>query len=182
MRRPGRAQGRHDRHSNRPEPAEPAAPVGDGPGGRRELGGHRVSIDTSRTPNRTLVCYKETHANAKIDPHAAWTGTSCDPRFSPPSDGRRPENALTGTIFTANDGSRDRVTVPTAEGRMRFWRNTGVATLGAGQVATLTNGSLTALADGVQGPNGVYAYGNGGVFPTDTWFKSNYWADIVFER
>ena len=26
------------------------------------------SIDGSNTPYRTLVCYKETHANAKIDP------------------------------------------------------------------------------------------------------------------
>ncbi len=26
------------------------------------------SIDASGTPYRTLVCYKETHANAKIDP------------------------------------------------------------------------------------------------------------------
>ena len=51
---------------------------------------------------RTLVSYKETHANAKIDPNTAWTGTWRDPRFSPPADGGRPENALTGTIFTVN--------------------------------------------------------------------------------
>ena len=31
-----------------------------------------------------------------------WTGTWRDPRFSPPSDGGRPENALTGTIFMVN--------------------------------------------------------------------------------
>ena len=31
-----------------------------------------------------------------------WTGTWRDPRFSPPADGGRPENALTGTIFTVN--------------------------------------------------------------------------------
>ena len=51
---------------------------------------------------RTLVCYKETHANAKIDPigPTVWTGTWRDPRFSPPADGGRPENALSGTIFT----------------------------------------------------------------------------------
>ena len=49
------------------------------------------SIDAAGTPNRTLVCYKETHANAKIDPTSAWTGTWRDPRFSPPSEagGRR---------------------------------------------------------------------------------------------
>ena len=43
------------------------------------------SIDGSQTANRTLVCYKETWANAKIDPNPAWTGTWRDPRFSPPT-------------------------------------------------------------------------------------------------
>ena len=57
------------------------------------------SIDGSNTANRTLVCYKETHANAKIDPSPEWTGTWRDPRFSPPADGGRPENELSGTIF-----------------------------------------------------------------------------------
>ena len=43
------------------------------------------SIDGSGTPYRTLVCYKETKANAKIDPLPdVWTGTWRDPRFSPP--------------------------------------------------------------------------------------------------
>ncbi len=56
------------------------------------------SIDGTGTPYRTLVTYKETHANAKIDPlPGVWTGTWRDPRFSPPADGGRPENALTGT-------------------------------------------------------------------------------------
>ena len=57
------------------------------------------SIDASGTPYRTLVCYKESKDNAKIDPSPAWTGTWRDNRFSPPSDGGRPENALTGTIY-----------------------------------------------------------------------------------
>ena len=48
------------------------------------------SIDGSNSPHRTLVSYKETHANAKIDPDPAWTGTWRDPRFSPPADGGRP--------------------------------------------------------------------------------------------
>ena len=61
-----------------------------------------ASIDGDNTPYRTLVWYKETHANASdrsADP-TDWTGTWRDPRFSPPADGGRPENALTGTIFT----------------------------------------------------------------------------------
>ena len=48
------------------------------------------SIDGSGTPYRTLVCYKETHANAKIDPLAdVWTGTWRDPPLQP-AGRRRP--------------------------------------------------------------------------------------------
>jgi YVTN family beta-propeller protein len=100
------------------------------------------SIDPSATAYRTLVSYKETHAGAKIDPSATWTGTWRDPRFSPPSDGGRPENALTGTIFTVNCCSGVGIEVPSAEGKMRLWRNTSVASLSAGQVATLSAGTL----------------------------------------
>jgi hypothetical protein len=101
------------------------------------------SIDGTATPYRTLVSYKETHANAKIDPTTTWTGTWRDPRFSPPSDGGKPENALTGTIFMANDvGTPFAIQVPEAEGKMRLWRNTSVATLAAGQVATFPTGTL----------------------------------------
>jgi N,N-dimethylformamidase beta subunit-like, C-terminal/Domain of unknown function (DUF4082)/Cadherin-like domain/Bacterial Ig domain len=101
------------------------------------------SIAPSGTPYRTLVTYKETHANAKIDPNPAWTGTWRDPRFSPPADGGRPENGLTGTIFTVNDGSVNRITVPAEDGKMRFWRNTNVANLAPGQSTTLTANALT---------------------------------------
>src|SRR5687768_4694835 len=101
------------------------------------------SIDGTSTPYRTLVSYKETHANAKIDPSSTWTGTWRDPRFSPPSDGGRPENALTGTLFMVNGPDRnDPMTVPAADGRMRFWRNTSIASLAPGTVATLPAGVL----------------------------------------
>lgn len=107
------------------------------------------SIDGSNTPYRTLVCYKETLANAVLDPDdpPTWTGTWRDPRFSPPADGGRPENALTGTIFTVdgigsdNPGNQS-IRVPAADGKMRFWRNTSVANLSAGQTATLPPGTL----------------------------------------
>ncbi len=102
-----------------------------------------ASIDGSSTSYRTLVCYKETHEGAKIDPSPEWTGTWRDPRFSPPSDGGRPENALTGTIFTVNGTRADAIAVPAADGKMRFWRNTpNVSSLGAGQVWTGPTGSL----------------------------------------
>ena len=102
------------------------------------------SIDGSNTPYRTLVCYKETHANQPIDPQdpTTWTGTWRDPRFSPPADGGRPENALTGTIFAVNGPRNDAITVPAAYGKLRFWRNTSIATLPANGIATLPVGTL----------------------------------------
>ncbi len=76
-------------------------------------------IDSAGDPYRTLVCYKETSANAKIDPDPAWTGTWRDPRFSPPSDGGRPENELTGQLFAVNDGpgGPESIIVPAADGQ-----------------------------------------------------------------
>ena len=43
-----------------------------------------------------------------------------------------------------------------------------------------TNGSLTALASGASGGDGVYAYGTGIIFPTNSFNASNYWVDVVF--
>ena len=100
------------------------------------------SIDASSTPYRTLVCYKETHAGAKIDPSPEWTGTWRDPRFSPPADGGRPENALTGTLFTVNNGATTAIQVPAEDGKVRFWRNTSIANLAPGSTATLTDNTL----------------------------------------
>ena len=100
------------------------------------------SIDTSVTSYRTLVCYKETKADKVIDPQTpTWTGTWRDSRFSPPADGGRPENALTGTIFKVNGGTTA-IQVPAADGKMRLWRNTDIATLTPGSTATLTDGTL----------------------------------------
>ena len=90
------------------------------------------SIDGSATPKRTLVTYKETLANAKIDPSPEWTGTWRDPRFSPPGDGGDPENALKGTIFNVNGMRFDTITVPAAYSSLRLWRNTSVANLAPG--------------------------------------------------
>ncbi len=95
------------------------------------------------TPYRTLVTYKETLDNAKTDPAGSnvWTGTWRDPRFSPPADGGRPENALTGTSFSANCCTTD-MTVDGVDGQMRFWRGTRVAGLSPGQSTTLGSGIL----------------------------------------
>ena len=95
------------------------------------------SIDGSGTSHRTLVSYKETHADAKIDPLTnVWTGTWRDPRFSPPADGGRPENGLTGTMFAINCCAINMV-VGQADGQMRFWRNTRVANLATNATTTI---------------------------------------------
>jgi hypothetical protein len=79
-----------------------------------------------------MVCYKETAANAKIDPvDDIWTGTWRDMRFAATTDGGKPENAVTGTIFTVN-GNGDlghEIDVQGEFARLRFWRNTQVAQL-----------------------------------------------------
>jgi uncharacterized repeat protein (TIGR01451 family) len=107
------------------------------------------SIDGTNTAYRTMVVYKETLAFAKIDPAdpPTWTGTWRDPGFSPPADGGRPENALTGTIFMVNGPGSDNpgnlsIRIPAADGKMRFWRNTTIANLASGQTATLPAGTL----------------------------------------
>ncbi|MFE3779757.1 DUF4082 domain-containing protein [Amycolatopsis sp. NPDC059090] len=100
------------------------------------------AIGQSANDWRTVVCYKETKASAKIDPSPQWTGTWRDPRFSPPSDGGRPENSLLGQIFTVNGRRDDSMSVPSAYGKMRLWRNTPLATMAAGNVYTFQPGTL----------------------------------------
>ncbi len=103
------------------------------------------SIDGSSTTYRTLVSYKETHNNAPLDPldPPTWTGTWMDPRFSPPADGGRPQNALTGTLFTVNCcTTTSTISVPQTYSALRFWRNTRVATLPAGGSTSLSTALL----------------------------------------
>ena len=102
------------------------------------------SIDGSNSPYRTMVCYKETLAGQPTDPAdpPTWTGTWRDPRFSPPGDGGRPENALTGTLFYVQGVRNDAIAVPALYGRLRFWRNTAIAALQPGEVYTFPVGTL----------------------------------------
>ena len=44
----------------------------------------------------------------------------------------------------------------------------------------MTSGPITALANGVDGGNGVFFYGAGGGFPNLTWNSTNYWVDVVY--
>ena len=59
---------------------------------------------TRALPYRTMVVYKESLDSAQTDPAdpPTWTGEWMDPRFSPPGDGGRPQNALTGQLWTVN--------------------------------------------------------------------------------
>ncbi len=108
------------------------------------------SIDQSQTEFRTMVTYKETVDGAPTDPSDEWTGTWRDPRFQccglggclgcpGPSGGGKPENALTGTIFTANQIKSNEVnfatnmTVSSDYSALRFWRDTEIAELQQGQ-------------------------------------------------
>jgi methionine-rich copper-binding protein CopC len=104
-----------------------------------------TSIDGSGQAYRTLVTYKESKAQAKIDPAPVWTGAWRDPIVSPPYDGGRPENALSGTAYTVDRGADNvgtPITVSSDYSSLRFWRNTSVATLDPGQTATLGDSVL----------------------------------------
>lgn len=105
-----------------------------------------ASIDGTGTPYRTLVCYKESLADAKIDPLPnVWTGLWRDPRFSPPADGGIPENLLGGTIFTVNrgpDAVGTPIEVPYEFRQLRIWRHTDIQNLQPGQVAQLGQHTL----------------------------------------
>ncbi|WP_247776480.1 DUF4082 domain-containing protein [Bradyrhizobium sp. CW1] len=96
------------------------------------------SIDGSGTANRTLISYKDTHANALIDPTGKATGNYSDPRFGPPL----PSNELTGTLFAVNAFRYDTITIPYSMTQLRFWRNTAVAQTSPGQTASLVPGLL----------------------------------------
>lgn len=103
----------------------------------------RWATDAAGENYRTLITYKESLDNAQTDPSdpPTWTGAWYDPRFSPPADGGRPQNALTGQLWTVNAGT-SAITVPSQYARLRFWRNTAVADLQPGQSATLTAETL----------------------------------------
>ncbi len=102
------------------------------------------SADGSNTSYRTLISYKETHFDAPVDPSdpPTWTGAWADPRFSPPADGGKPSNSLSGQQFEVNSGTSD-ITVPSQYSKLRLWKNTAVANLGAGQSVTLGAGDGT---------------------------------------
>jgi hypothetical protein len=99
------------------------------------------STDGSNTPYRTLVTYKETIDQIVLDPldPPVWTGSWRDPSFSPPADGGRPENALSGTIFMVDAWRSDIIKIPAPMTQLRFWRNTSVAAVKSGSASLVQN-------------------------------------------
>ena len=71
-----------------------------------------------------------------------WTGTWRDPRFSPPADGGRPENALTGTIFTVNCGHDGDSRSPQPKARCASGATRRSPTSAPGASPTLPDGTL----------------------------------------
>src|SRR6185295_2337912 len=92
------------------------------------------------TPYRTLVGYKDTLGGVKLDPMLnVTTGTWRDTRFGAPvADGGKPENGLTGQLWTVNTGT-SAITVPASMAKLRLWKNT--------RVENLTSGSATLAPD-----------------------------------
>ena len=90
------------------------------------------SIDGTNTPYRTMVCYKDTKDNTQIDP-VSPTPSWRDPRFA----GFAPENSLSGTLWMMQ-GTSIPLDVTAAEGKLRLWRNTGLASMAAGTSTTVS--------------------------------------------
>ena len=103
---------------------------------------HRRRRDTAY---RTLVSYKETHANAKIDPAAGdptWTGTWRDPALQPAGRRRTTRERADRARSSWSTPAPPRSRCPAADGKMRFWRNTSVASLAAGPDGDARHGTL----------------------------------------
>ena len=94
------------------------------------------SFDASKTPNRTVVEYKDIWSGTQLDPNGTANGGAGlfrDPVYGPGT----PENSLSGTIFTVDDsGTLSNITIPASMSQLRFWRNSSIA---SGNGGTLTN-------------------------------------------
>jgi hypothetical protein len=101
-----------------------------------------TSVEGDNRPNRTLVSYRETLSDGRLDPEPdMWTGTWRDSRnFNP--QGAKPENSVTGTIGVVGPARNDRLEVPAKYGKLRFWRNTDIAALPANDTAVMGRGIL----------------------------------------
>lgn len=105
------------------------------------------SIDGAATPDRTLVCSKQTPSSADqlLDPNTTtgmWRDTE-------PTLAAGPENSLTGSLYSVNwystarsTGWNQSITVPSTDAALRFWRNTAIARLARGRSYSTPAGYL----------------------------------------
>jgi len=102
------------------------------------------SIDPTADPNRTLVSYKDTHANALIDPTGTATSTFMDARFASTGGlAGTPSNALTGQVFSVDSPQDDTITLNYGQTQLSIWRNTPIQqNTQPGQTASLSPGLL----------------------------------------
>jgi len=122
----------------------------------------RWEPDANGNPFHTLICYKEgsvsdgeSSCGFKCDvTSSVWTGLW---RSGAAYDAPLPENALTGQISWSQSDNTS-IQVPDTYKNMRFWRNTSVAGLAVGQIATLGTFTLGYEWDFEQYPN---SYPNG---------------------
>jgi len=102
----------------------------------------KSQVSVNEEDPSTMVIYKESQRDVKLDPDTnSWTGTFRDSRPQNPN-GALPENALTGTIFTANAWRHDPLLVPYEYSRLRYWRDTDVARLKHNETAVLLKGLI----------------------------------------
>jgi len=95
---------------------------------------------------KVMVCYKEgtmgeNTCGTKCDTESdVWTGLWRATPIAPATGVAQPENALTGQISWHPVESA--IQVPSEYRNLRFWRNTSVASLADGQIATMPDGTL----------------------------------------
>ena len=105
------------------------------PAGRRASTA-RTPRTARSSPTRRRTRTRKSTRHARAGRARGATRARSTPR------GGRPENALTGTIFTVNAGTRA-IRVPADAGKLRFWRNTQRRQLSRrGDDATLADGTL----------------------------------------
>jgi hypothetical protein len=80
---------------------------------------------------------------------------------------------------TVNFSSPVAITAGTSYVAGYFASNGHYSGTGQGFGAAVSNGPLTAIANGTT-PNGVYAYAGSSTFPTNSYNAGNYWVDVLF--
>jgi len=100
--------------------------------------------------------------------------------------------ALLGTATFANETASgwQQVTFSTAVAiqanttyMASYHTNVGnYSSTGGGLSSAADNAPLHALANGTDGPNGVFIYSAASAFPTQSFNATNYWVDVVFKQ